>query len=130
VRLFAQEVAEAYCEAMQLHEQPRIDEVEMIALVVGSYLADEGRPGAWANIDVDELMNKWIPEHPTMRGTFAATLIDVLTWLVEVGELPFRAARACCKRLHAYRDGMEGAATRPLQHANRKLISATPVATA
>ncbi|MEM6993605.1 MAG: hypothetical protein AAF721_24035 [Myxococcota bacterium] len=96
------EVAEAFCDAMELSDVEEIDSVHYVAICVGQSLADAGRPGAWERIDIEDLM-RCVVDTGEGRAEFVATLRALLTWMDGVGLLNPRCARKYLRALEAYR---------------------------
>lgn len=90
VRLIALDVAEAFCERHGVDDPDQAEQVEIAACSVAQSLADCGRPGAWDQIDIEDLLRK-LPG----GDCFPATVREIVRLIAWLGTMAVLQQRYC-----------------------------------
>ena len=92
VRLVALDVAEAFCERHGVDDPDEAEQVQVAAFSVAQSLADCGRPGAWDQIDIEDLLRKLPGGH-----CFPATVREIVRLIAWLGTMAVLQQRYCLR---------------------------------
>src|SRR5262245_5549282 len=102
-RLVAMTLAREMAAAVGAGEEQR-DELVGVALAVGQWLAEEGRPGRWDTIDAGEVLRAMALPSRTENNGFLLTLAGLVGHAALQGDIPEPAARRTLLQIQGLAD--------------------------